>query len=167
MFKTIKARAAVGFVVVWSAGLLVAAMSPASAAAHSDNVTSCQHGGWNTLLRADDTAFKNQGACVAYAARGGGFQRLCYDATNAVADFTLTGPIDTLDNATRYRSTDGSCTSAELILTGVSAPDVTAANAKCQAIAGVDVFQTSVRDIGFPTVPSDWWVCLRFISIPT
>ncbi|HEX2461301.1 MAG TPA: hypothetical protein VHJ58_14245 [Vicinamibacterales bacterium] len=31
----------------------------------------CQHGGWKNLLRADQTRFKNTGACVSYAARGG------------------------------------------------------------------------------------------------
>ena len=37
-----------------------------SAAAHA-----CQHGGWKTLFRSDFTPFKNQGACVSYAAHGG------------------------------------------------------------------------------------------------
>jgi hypothetical protein len=37
-----------------------------SAAAHA-----CQHGGWKPLFRSDFTAFKNQGACVSYAAHGG------------------------------------------------------------------------------------------------
>jgi hypothetical protein len=31
----------------------------------------CQHGGWKNLRRADQTPFKNTGACVSYAARGG------------------------------------------------------------------------------------------------
>jgi hypothetical protein len=37
-----------------------------SAAAHA-----CQHGGWTNLVRSDGTSFKNQGACVSYAAHGG------------------------------------------------------------------------------------------------
>lgn len=37
-----------------------------SIAAHS-----CQHGGWKTLFRSDFSPFKNQGACVSYAAHGG------------------------------------------------------------------------------------------------
>jgi hypothetical protein len=31
----------------------------------------CQKGGWQQVVRADDTAFKNQGECVSYAAGGG------------------------------------------------------------------------------------------------
>jgi hypothetical protein len=31
----------------------------------------CQHGGWRNLVRADQTPFKNTGACVSYAAHGG------------------------------------------------------------------------------------------------
>jgi hypothetical protein len=31
----------------------------------------CQHGGWKNLRRADQTPFKNTGACVSYAARRG------------------------------------------------------------------------------------------------
>ena len=37
-----------------------------SAAAHQ-----CRHGGWKSLVRADQTTFKNGGACVSYAAHGG------------------------------------------------------------------------------------------------
>jgi hypothetical protein len=37
-----------------------------SAAAHQ-----CQHSGWKNLVRADQTRFKNAGACVSYAAHGG------------------------------------------------------------------------------------------------
>ena len=31
----------------------------------------CQKGGWKNWVRADQTPFKNQGACVSYAAHGG------------------------------------------------------------------------------------------------
>jgi hypothetical protein len=31
----------------------------------------CQHGGWRNWVRADQTPFKNTGACVSYAAHGG------------------------------------------------------------------------------------------------
>jgi hypothetical protein len=31
----------------------------------------CQHGGWKHWVRADQTPFKNGGACVSYAAHGG------------------------------------------------------------------------------------------------
>jgi hypothetical protein len=50
-----------------------------SAAAHR-----CHHGGWRNWVRADQTPFKNTGACVSYAAHGGTLtrpksaaQRLC------------------------------------------------------------------------------------------
>jgi hypothetical protein len=32
---------------------------------------SCQHGGWQSLVRMDQSAFTNQGDCVSYAAEGG------------------------------------------------------------------------------------------------
>jgi hypothetical protein len=38
---------------------------------NSANAKKCQKGGWKTLVRADHTAFKNQGDCVSYAAKGG------------------------------------------------------------------------------------------------
>ena len=31
----------------------------------------CQKGGWKNWVRSDQTPFKNQGACVSYAAHGG------------------------------------------------------------------------------------------------
>jgi hypothetical protein len=38
---------------------------------NSDNAKACQNGGWQQLVRADGSEFKNQGACVSYAAQGG------------------------------------------------------------------------------------------------
>jgi hypothetical protein len=38
---------------------------------NSANAKKCQKGGWKTLYRSDGTPFKNQGACVSYAAKGG------------------------------------------------------------------------------------------------
>src|SRR6188508_2797116 len=32
---------------------------------------SCKNDGWKTLVRADQTKFKNQGDCVSYASQGG------------------------------------------------------------------------------------------------
>ncbi len=38
---------------------------------NSANAKSCQHGGWQSWLRTDQTKFANQGACVSYVAQGG------------------------------------------------------------------------------------------------
>jgi hypothetical protein len=38
---------------------------------NSANAKSCQHGGWQTWVRADQTPFINQGDCVSYGAQGG------------------------------------------------------------------------------------------------
>jgi hypothetical protein len=38
---------------------------------NSANAKKCQKGGWKNLYRSDGTPFKNQGACVSYAAQGG------------------------------------------------------------------------------------------------
>src|SRR5262245_63776288 len=38
---------------------------------NSDAAKACQKGGWKNWVRADHTAFKNQGDCVSYAAQGG------------------------------------------------------------------------------------------------
>jgi hypothetical protein len=70
MLQSLKARAA-AFVVVLSVGALLGMASPASAASNANNAKLCQKGGWKNLVRADQTHFKNQGACVSYAAHGG------------------------------------------------------------------------------------------------
>ena len=62
---------------MWMVGalaLLVAALAaaPTSAAGgNSANANLCKNGGWQTVVKADATLFKNQGDCVAYAVRGG------------------------------------------------------------------------------------------------
>ena len=61
---------------MWMVGalaLLVAALAaaPASAGGNSANANLCKKGGWQTLVKADATLFKNQGDCVSYAVRGG------------------------------------------------------------------------------------------------
>ena len=47
--------------------------SPAAAASggNSSNEALCLNNGWKTLMRSNKVAFKNEGACVAHAARGG------------------------------------------------------------------------------------------------
>jgi len=40
---------------------------------NSTNAKLCQKNGWKTLYRSDGSAFANQDACVAYAAKGGTF----------------------------------------------------------------------------------------------
>ncbi len=54
-------------------GALLGALLPGIATAtQSDTVASCKDGGWQQLVRAEDgSTFKNQGACVSYAAQGG------------------------------------------------------------------------------------------------
>jgi hypothetical protein len=71
MFKSLKVRATVVCVVALVAAMLFGIASPASAAGNANNAKLCQKGGWKNLVRADQTAFKNQGACVSYAAHGG------------------------------------------------------------------------------------------------
>jgi len=38
---------------------------------NSLNAEACQKGGWETLVRPDQSAFSDQGDCVSYAAKGG------------------------------------------------------------------------------------------------
>ena len=45
--------------------------APANNSGNSAAAHQCQHGGWKNLVRADQTKFKNAGACVSYAAHGG------------------------------------------------------------------------------------------------
>jgi hypothetical protein len=42
---------------------------------NSANAKLCQKGGWQYLLRADQSAFKNQSDCVSYAAKGGQYYK--------------------------------------------------------------------------------------------
>ena len=44
---------------------------PPKAGGNSKAAHECHHGGWKNLRRADQTRFKNTGACVSYAAHGG------------------------------------------------------------------------------------------------
>jgi hypothetical protein len=63
---------------LFAAASLALTVAPASAkpgnpkaGGNSKAAHQCQHGGWKNLRRADQTPFKNTGACVSYAARGG------------------------------------------------------------------------------------------------
>jgi len=77
---------------------IVGIATPVGAAGNADNAKACQKNGWKTLVRADQTPFKNQGECVSYAAQGGTpqspkpqSQLICeslggtYGATNEIA----------------------------------------------------------------------------------
>lgn len=164
MLKSFKARAAAGFVVVLSAGMLLGA-SPASAASNADNAKLCQKGGWETVQTATGDSFKNQGDCVSYTAQGGQFLS-CFDSTNpGYADFTLVGPINTFENANAHDGTDGTCTAVVYAaFTVVAAADLAAANAACTEL-GAGVALSRLADLGYSTVPSDWYECsvARFV----
>lgn len=68
---------ALGLVVIaLSAAALSLAGTAVAGGGNSENAQRCQHGGWQTLLRTDGSAFRNQGECVSYAARGGLLQEM-------------------------------------------------------------------------------------------
>ena len=50
---------------------LLAVMSASPAAAAAPTKGDCKQGGHSSLTRADGSGFRNQGACVSHAARGG------------------------------------------------------------------------------------------------
>ena len=51
--------------------LTVAVATANAGGGNSANAKLCQKGGWHSWVRVDGSAFKNQGDCVSYAARGG------------------------------------------------------------------------------------------------
>jgi len=51
--------------------LAVASSAGAAAGGNRDAAHACQDGGWQQLVRADQTPFTNEGDCVSYAAHGG------------------------------------------------------------------------------------------------
>jgi hypothetical protein len=55
--------------------LTVGVTTAAAGGGNSDNAKLCQKGGWQYVLRADQTALKNDGECVSYAARGGQYYK--------------------------------------------------------------------------------------------
>lgn len=66
-------------VLVAVVALSVGAATAAAGGGNSPNVKLCQHGGWKTLQGIGGLSFGNQGACVAYAARGGAFVTFAKD----------------------------------------------------------------------------------------
>lgn len=87
-------RFAMAFALV---ALVLTAMLPSVATATEAEVkASCKHGGWQQLVREDGSAFRNQGACVSYAARGGTpvppdpLQAVCDAAGGTLEDVTPT-----------------------------------------------------------------------------
>ena len=159
MFRSLKARAAAGFVVALSVATVVGVAGPASAASNAENAKLCQKGGWKTLVSATAESFKNQGACVSYAAQGGTFGPPCYSsATNSTfGDFRLIAPLDTEANALSFDSDDGTCTNSSWRYTIVSATTLSAASDTCYAL-GSEFAYANVQSLGYP-VPADWWAC--------
>jgi len=51
--------------------VIAPAVAKSKPGGNSNAVHLCQHGGWKHWVRADQTPFKNSGACVSYAAHGG------------------------------------------------------------------------------------------------
>jgi hypothetical protein len=71
-------RRSLAQMIVVAGGSAVLALSGAGSAAaagggNSGAARACQQGGWETLVRADGSTFRNTGACVSYSARGGEF----------------------------------------------------------------------------------------------
>jgi hypothetical protein len=52
-------------------GLLALLPAAALAAGNGENAKRCQKGGWQQLYTSSGQAFKNEGACTSYAAKGG------------------------------------------------------------------------------------------------
>jgi hypothetical protein len=159
MFRSLKARAAAGFVVALSVGMVVGVAGPASAASNAQNAKLCQKGGWKTLVSATADSFKNQGACVSYAAHGGTFGPPCYSSSTGsiFGDFQLTAPLDTEANALSFNSDDGTCTDSAWRYTIVSATTSSAASDKCDALGNTFAY-ANVSSLGY-SVPADWWAC--------
>ena len=159
MFRSLKCRAAVGFVVALSAGMVVGVAGPASGASNAENAKLCQKGGWKTLVSATADSFKNQGACVSYAAQGGTFGPPCYSSStsSSFGDFRLTTPLDSVANALSFDSDDGTCTNTAWRYTIVSATTSSSARDRCDAL-GAGYEYANVSSLGY-SVPADWWAC--------
>ena len=50
---------------------LLAVVTAAPMVAKDDGKSACKNGGWTTWVRADGSAFVDQGSCVSYVAEGG------------------------------------------------------------------------------------------------
>lgn len=76
-------RIAIGLVVLT---LVVGAGASVAVSGNTDAAHGCRAGGYETLTRADGTAFRNAGECTSYAARGGdipGIGPTCAFGTNS------------------------------------------------------------------------------------
>ena len=51
--------------------LTIAVATATAGGGNSANAKLCQKGGWQHWVRIDGSAFRNEGDCVSYAARGG------------------------------------------------------------------------------------------------
>jgi hypothetical protein len=71
-------------------GMLVVSAGVASAGGNSIDAKLCQRGGWQTLVRANGTTFKNDGACTSYGVKGGTLYRPV-TATVTAADKVFDG----------------------------------------------------------------------------
>jgi hypothetical protein len=75
MFDTAYTRAQRRALTLMAATVAIGCLTIGEAAAapggNSANAKRCQKGGWQTLLRSDNTAFTGEKACVSYAAGGG------------------------------------------------------------------------------------------------
>ena len=84
-------------VLVCLTGLVVVGTASA-AGGNSENAKRCQKGGWEDVVRSDQTPFVSQSECVSYAAQGGVF---------GVADLSITASDVTADPAGLTVRNDG------------------------------------------------------------
>ena len=64
-------KGALAALVIACATLVAVPVGVAAEPGNSLNAKACQQGGWENVVRADQSAFSDQGDCVSYAARGG------------------------------------------------------------------------------------------------
>jgi hypothetical protein len=60
----------VGMIIAAAAAAIMVPLAFAGGG-NSDNAKKCQNGGWQNLVRQDNTGFNNQDECVSYGAHGG------------------------------------------------------------------------------------------------
>jgi hypothetical protein len=131
---------------------------------NSDAAKACQNGGWQHYVRSDGTAFKNEGACVSYAAHGG---KLVVSACKMTSygDFLLTGAVNTSPNGEFYDSSDGTCSLQTRIEgTLVQAASEGAAGLLCSSLLQArglssDGVVPAGGDFG-----ADYWFCVYFVG---
>jgi hypothetical protein len=165
LFNSWKSRAAVLAVAVTMSIPALGIASPAGAAEDAAKAA-CKGDGWKTLVRADGTAFKNQGDCASYSAAGGQVVPDCLGPSEpGFDDLQLTGPLDTADNTSDYNSENGSCSlGIDVTQTIVTANDFATAQLKC-----VDIYSSDAKgplSDHYPSAPPNWWICLQFRKLP-